>query len=109
MKIILMFLTIVIAYIGITASAIWAIVEFILYLVKNDPFNWWSIGTLVSCLIAYPILAILTSFILSNEKDKLKAKLAAQGRNADGSRKLSSQIRLEEMFAARNQQIRNKK
>ena len=37
------------------AACIWAIVEFILYLTKDDPFNWWSIGTIVIIAVLYLI------------------------------------------------------
>ena len=39
----------------ITAASVWAIVEFILYLTKDDPFNWWSIGTIVIIAVLYLI------------------------------------------------------
>ena len=29
----------------------WAIVEFILYLVKDNPFNWWSLGLTITALV----------------------------------------------------------
>jgi len=38
---------------GILASvfSVWAIVEFILYLVKDNPFNWWSVVLTAVALI----------------------------------------------------------
>ena len=38
------FIMILISSILLSVSGIWAIVEFILYLVKDNPFNWWSVG-----------------------------------------------------------------
>jgi len=35
-------MTIVMGFL-IPIFGIWAVVEFILYLVKDDPFNWWSL------------------------------------------------------------------
>ena len=40
---------------GYVSTGIWAIVEFILYLAKNDPFNWTS----VILFIAFVVLAIV--------------------------------------------------
>lgn len=50
---------IVLSYITISASSIWAIVEFILYLVKDHSFNWWSVW-----LIPIAILVTIVSSIL---------------------------------------------
>jgi hypothetical protein len=30
---------------------IWAVIEFILYLVKDNPFNWWSLGLTIATII----------------------------------------------------------
>jgi len=30
---------------------IWAIVEFVLYLVKDNPFNWWSLGLTIVAFV----------------------------------------------------------
>ena len=37
------------------AACIWAIVEFIFYLTKEDPFNWWSIIAAVIIMVLYMI------------------------------------------------------
>jgi len=29
----------------------WAAVEFIIYLVKDDPFNWWSLGLTIAAFV----------------------------------------------------------
>lgn len=50
----------IISYFGGAISFIWAIVEFILYLVKDKEFNWWSVW----CIIIFSVLSILF-FILS--------------------------------------------
>lgn len=36
-----------ISYMVTYICGIWAIVEFVIYLVKDDPFNWWSIVFIV--------------------------------------------------------------
>jgi len=38
--------------------AFWSAIEFILYLVKDDPFNWWSVG-----LCIFSGMATLVAFI----------------------------------------------
>ncbi len=35
----------------LTGFGIWAIVEFILYLVKDNPFNWWSLWLTIAAVI----------------------------------------------------------
>jgi uncharacterized membrane protein len=47
MKVVLTSLLALIAYVGSTISCIWSLVEFILYLVKDKPFNWWSVWSIL--------------------------------------------------------------
>ena len=35
----------------LSTFGIWAIVEFILYLVKDNPFNWWSVGLTITTFV----------------------------------------------------------
>jgi hypothetical protein len=50
-------LVMIVASFALTAFGIWAIVEFILYLVKDDPFNklslWLTIGAFVTEIICF--------------------------------------------------------
>lgn len=44
----------IVGYIGICVCSIWAIVSFIIYLVKDIPFNWWSVWTfLICCFVTF--------------------------------------------------------
>ena len=67
MKLLLMLLTILCAF-GFPVSAIWAIVQFILYLVKDIPFDWLSVW----CIPISLILTIIfyTAYLFKCEKDK---------------------------------------
>lgn len=39
--------------------ALWAAIEFVIYLVKDIPFNWWSVWIILICLGVYIITAII--------------------------------------------------
>lgn len=49
------------AYLSITASVIWAIVEFVLYLTKDDPFNWLSLASTVLSFILMIVFLFFAS------------------------------------------------
>ena len=36
-------------------ACIWAIVEFVLYITKDNPFNWWSLVAAGVCIVLYMI------------------------------------------------------
>jgi uncharacterized BrkB/YihY/UPF0761 family membrane protein len=56
-KAILSILLAVLLACSVLACKIWIVVEFIIYLVKDDPFNWWSVWlwliSIVSLLVFY--------------------------------------------------------
>lgn len=51
-------------YLGTVLSGIWSIVEFLIYLVKDNPFNWWSIWMIIIFGVLGSLFFIL-GFILS--------------------------------------------
>mgnify|MGYP001245662438 CR=1 FL=1 len=55
------FALMVISNILITVFGIWAIVEFILYLVKDNPFNWLSLWLTIGALVT-TIFLLLKAF-----------------------------------------------
>ena len=55
-----MVLTMLVGFIA-SAMGIWAIVEFILYLVKDNPFNWTSVVLTVVGIIASIIMFFKTA------------------------------------------------
>lgn len=63
MKTIILILAGVLAYLGSTISIVWAIVEFVLYIAKDKPFNWWSIWTLIICIVLSFALFILGVYL----------------------------------------------
>lgn len=90
--IILLILTIV-SYIGIGISMVWAIVEFILYLVKDKEFNWWSVWL----TIIFIVTAITSAILLMAIKEEYKLPKP----NRDGKSKFAE--RLEKMEKQRNE------
>jgi hypothetical protein len=67
MKAIIISLITVFCYFLMSLSVIWAIIEFILYLVKDRQFNWWS----VIAVVIFGILAFIFGItILFIEDDK---------------------------------------
>ena len=58
----------IIGFLGAWITPIWAIVEFILYLVKDREFNWWSVWLfLVSIVFILVALALETGTILKRK------------------------------------------
>ncbi len=74
----------IVSKISITISSIWAIVEFIMYLVSKDSFNWNSLICLVVSYVSMYLFALLTVFSEHNDKIKqaeaLKAQFKASGK-----------------------------
>jgi energy-coupling factor transporter transmembrane protein EcfT len=60
MKTIIFMILMVISYLCVAGSAIWALVSFVVYLVKDIPFDWTSIKTLVASVIVMIIMLVLT-------------------------------------------------
>lgn len=56
------FALMVISNILISVFGIWAIVEFILYLVKDNPFNWLSLWLTIGALVTTIFLLLKTFF-----------------------------------------------
>jgi hypothetical protein len=59
-----LFIIHIIAGLAYGLGGIWALVEFILYLVKDDPFNWWS----VALAVAGVVVAILNLLAFGNRE-----------------------------------------
>lgn len=68
MKYVLSGLMSIVCYLGTFASCIWAIVEFILYLVKDKTFNWWSVWMILICGGATVLMFILSAVFSVAEK-----------------------------------------
>lgn len=58
----------IVAKIGASLSCIWAIIEFILYLVKDRPFNWWSVWSIIICTITTIVMAITCVYYQHKER-----------------------------------------
>lgn len=73
MKKIELLLTIkLLAIISINVSFMWIVVEFILYLVKDDEFNWWSVYTLIISLLIVIVIMILATLQVVKHKNKVE-------------------------------------
>jgi hypothetical protein len=59
-KKLLIVIGIVILFIMTHSSLIWCFVEFVTYLSKDTPFNWWSVYSVVT---SYSILVIYSIFL----------------------------------------------
>jgi hypothetical protein len=86
MKVISLLIVKVLAIIGTYGAFAWAVIEFILYLVKDKVFNWWcvytffiSIGVLLGTLAYSAVYAIKNrnkslGKLMEMRKDKPKSK-----------------------------------
>ncbi len=54
------FLTILLTGVLFSGFGIWTIVEFILYLVKDNPFNWWSLGLTIGVFVLNIFFSIMS-------------------------------------------------
>ncbi len=62
-----LFIIHIIAALAYGLGGIWAIIEFFLYLAKDDPFNWWS----VALAAAGGVLTILNANITQGKIDAI--------------------------------------
>ena len=85
----------IMSYLGLIGGIVWAIVSFIIYLVKDEPFHWGSLW-----LTGVSLVAMIFFFIwMSVSQHKYKAK-----RKSEAPQKAMSkfQQRLAEMEAKRS-------
>ena len=82
MKIVVLSVSMILAYIGIVLSPAWALIEFILYLVKDRPFNWWSVWTVFICIawLIFCIIAVSVSSAIEDRKERKTYKSKFQER-----------------------------
>lgn len=102
MKYIITLIGSVIAYLSAAGLGIWVIVEFILYLVKDRPFNWWSLWSLIICIIVILIALIILAMIVTSQ-----GKTNTSGFDATNPKRSKFQQRLDEMEKERIQKIGN--
>lgn len=86
----------VLSVIGINISALWILVEFILYLVKDDKFNWMSVWLLITFVVVMIVNVIIAAIDAKKYNDKLFESLS--GRKTTKSK---WQQRMEEMAIKR--------
>ncbi len=60
----------IVSYLGILVCPIWAIIEFILYLVKDKEFNWNSLWFFISSIILFIVFLILAAYFSNKESKK---------------------------------------
>lgn len=87
MKALITGLLTIIMYLATGASFIWAIVEFILYLVKDKPFDWWSVWSILICGFISIILFVLCAFYAAKIESEKRNKGTFQSRLNDMEKK----------------------
>lgn len=63
-----LYLSMLLFYVATIATALWCVVEFILYLVKDLPFNWWSLWLFIIFLILSTANAFLVAIVANRNK-----------------------------------------
>ena len=93
MKAILVSVLLAASYIGSAVCPIWAVVEFILYLAKDHPFNWWSLWLCIIFWVLTFAAVIMAAAIELKKKNEL---------NKNQPKVSNFQKRLEEMAKQRS-------
>ncbi len=66
-------ITKILSIVSTYVTPIWAVVEFILYLVKDKPFNWWSVYLfIISVALLISCVFIMAIVIHKEEKNIVK-------------------------------------
>lgn len=66
----------VLAKIGCGLSCLWAIISFLIYLVKNQPFDWWSVWSIGINLVGmflFIFLGLMSSWAEARKQAKEEA------------------------------------
>lgn len=58
-------------YLSFIVSAIWAVVEFILYLAKDDPFNWMSVWSTIIGFVLMIVAFVMKAAMMDREHKKM--------------------------------------
>lgn len=69
MKTLILLLTKVLSAIAASVNFIWIVVEFLIYLVKDDPFNWNSVWLFITCIVLTIALWIIIAVMLYKHKE----------------------------------------
>jgi uncharacterized membrane protein len=59
-----------IIFLAMVCGLLWVIISFILYLVKDTPFHWWSVYTTTISVVTFFILMIVLA-VRSNKVDAI--------------------------------------
>lgn len=94
MKVISLLVAKVLAIITANVAFVWAIIEFILYLVKDKEFNWWSVWAFVISVVVAIVLVIIASVMAVKNRNSAMADFKQRRTTGKKSR---FQERLEEM------------
>lgn len=84
-------------FIIIPSTALWVVVEFLIYLFKDHPFNWWSFGIFITNFTAMAIFMMVDIGIYIKRKIKQQEERDVQIQEIRNSNKKSKfQQRLDE-------------
>ena len=94
-------------FIVVPSTAIWVIVEFLIYLFKDLPFNWWSFGVFITNITAMSIFMLIDIGLHVRRKIREeKERLEKIERITSKQKKSKFQTRLEEVMRASEEQKR---
>lgn len=71
-KAVILFLIELAAVIGSVVSFVWAIVEFIIYLVKDLPFHWRSVYCFIACVVIAVVTVIYSGYLSTKKGAEFK-------------------------------------
>lgn len=94
MKIISLVVLQILAVIGANISFVWVIIEFILYLVKDKSFNWWSVWIFIISVVMAIGLTLIVSIIKIKSTNSLSKKMTS---NLNTHKRSKFQERLEQL------------
>lgn len=96
MKVIISMALTILSYISIGICSIWTIVSFLIYLVKDIPFNWWSLWSIIISIVVMTVSIILTVVFKTIHDNKI---IAHYQQNKPKSR---WKLKLEEVIKNKN-------
>lgn len=105
MKSLFFILLTVLVGLSVFATKIWIIASFLIYLFKDQPFDWWSIWCSIIAWVLLFIIYPVSIYYSKLEKSKIQASTPGQ----PGSPKSKFQQRLDEAILERERRLHGQK
>jgi|SRR6188508_176488 len=96
MKVVISLIITILSYISIGICSIWSIVSFLIYLVKDIPFNWWSLWSIIISIVVMIVSLVLTAVFKAVNHNKVYTQ------HIDNKPKSRWELRLEEAIKNKN-------